>query len=124
MIHIYRDVLTPVVRKFRPQLMFVAAGFDAHHRDPLGRTRVSEKAYRWLTQMVLQLSEAAKSAPILFSLEGGYDLRALVRSVKEVLDVLTYEGRRPRLPLVLTPRGKKVVEKARQVHSKYGVWVS
>ncbi len=123
-IHIYREVLTPVVRRFRPQLIFVAAGFDAHQRDPLGRTRLSEKAYYWLTQMVLQLSEAARSAPLLFGLEGGYDLWALVNCVRQVLTVLTYEGRRERIPLVKSRKGAEVVAKAKEIHKKFGVWVS
>jgi acetoin utilization deacetylase AcuC-like enzyme len=123
-LHIYRDVLTPIVRRFRPQLILVAAGFDAHQRDPLGRTRLSEKAYYWLTQLVLQLAEASRSAPLLFSLEGGYDLWALAHSVREVLNVLTFEGRRSRIPVVSTRRGREVVDKARQVHAKYGIWTS
>jgi acetoin utilization deacetylase AcuC-like enzyme len=122
-IHIYREVLTAVVRRFRPQLIFVAAGFDAHQRDPLGRTRLSEKAYFWLTQMALQLSDAARGAPLLFSLEGGYDLWALVNCVRQVLTVLTYEGRRDRIPLLKSRKGAEVVAKAREVHKKYGVWV-
>ncbi|MDQ1238259.1 MAG: hypothetical protein QG577_444, partial [Thermodesulfobacteriota bacterium] len=99
-IHVYRDVLGDVVRKFRPQLILVAAGFDAHHRDPLGRTRLTEESYKWLTQIILQLSEGARGAPILFSLEGGYDNYALSVSVREVLKVLTFPGRRDRIPLV------------------------
>jgi acetoin utilization deacetylase AcuC-like enzyme len=122
-IHVYREVLGPVVRAFRPELVLVAAGFDAHHRDPLGRTRLTEQAFRWLTQIVLQLSESVRSAPILLALEGGYDNRALAASVREVLKVLTFEGRRERVPSVRTKRGKDVVEKVRQVHRRYGVWV-
>ena len=93
-------------------------------RDPLGRTRLSEKAYYWLTQMVLQLSEAARSAPLLFGLEGGYDLWALVNCVRQVLTVLTYEGRRERIPLVKSRKGAEVVAKAKEIHKKFGVWVS
>jgi acetoin utilization deacetylase AcuC-like enzyme len=123
-LHIYREALTPVVLKFRPQLILVAAGFDAHQRDPLGRTRLTEKAYYWLTQLVLQLADASRGAPLLFSLEGGYDLWALVNSAREVLNVLTFEGRRDRIPVVSTRRGREVVEKARHVHAKYGIWTS
>jgi acetoin utilization deacetylase AcuC-like enzyme len=123
-IHIYRDILTPIVRKFKPELIFVAAGFDAHQRDPLGRTRLSEKAYYWLTQMVLQLSDATRGAPLLFSLEGGYDLWALVHSIKEVLNVLTFEGRRERIPLLKSKKAAQIVDKVQKIHSKYGVWIS
>lgn len=121
-VHIYREVLTPVVRRFSPQLILVAAGFDAHYRDPLGRTRLTEKAYRWLTQMVLQLSESVRSAPILLSLEGGYDNHALAASVREVIGVLAYEGRRDRIPVQPTRRAGELVAKARKIHNKFGVW--
>jgi len=123
-IHIYRDILNPIVRRFKPELILVAAGFDAHHRDPLGRTRLTEKAYGWLTQIVLQLSDASKSAPILLVLEGGYDNWALAASVREVLRVLTFEGRLGRIPTVRTARGAAVIEKARQIHAKFKVWTS
>ena len=121
-IHIYRDMLNPIVRRFKPELILVAAGFDAHQKDPLGRTRLTEMAYRWLTQIILQLSDAARSAPILFSLEGGYDNWALAASVREVLSVLTFDGRLEKIPVVRTPRAAAVIAKAKQIHAKYQVW--
>jgi acetoin utilization deacetylase AcuC-like enzyme len=122
-IHIYRELLNPIVRRYRPQLVLVAAGFDAHHRDPLGRTRLTDESFKWLTQIILQLSEGSKSAPILLSLEGGYDNYAVATSVRQVLRVLTHEGRRDRIPTVTTKRAAEVVAKCRSVHKKYGVWV-
>ncbi|MFC1834774.1 histone deacetylase [Thermodesulfobacteriota bacterium] len=122
-IHIYNDILTPVVRRYRPQLILVAAGFDAHKRDPLGRTRLTEKAYYWLAQLVLQLSDAVKGVPILFSLEGGYDNWALTASVREVLSVLTMEGRRARIPVVRTEKAGEVIERVRNIHRNYSLWV-
>jgi acetoin utilization deacetylase AcuC-like enzyme len=121
-IHIYREVLTPIVRRYKPQLIMVAAGFDAHERDPLGRTRLSEKAYYWLSQMALQLADSADGAPLLFSLEGGYDAWALVNSVRQVLDVLTFEGRRERIPRLMSKRADEIVEKTKEIHKKYQVW--
>lgn len=121
-IHIYRDTLTPVVRRFRPQLIFVAAGFDAHQKDPLGRTRLTESSYFWLTQLVLQLSESVRSAPILFALEGGYDLWALVNSVRQVLGALTFEGRRERIPATKSQKAAEIVEKLKTIHKPYNVW--
>lgn len=122
MIHVYREILGPVVRRYRPQLILVAAGFDAHYRDPLGRTRLTEKSYKWLTQMVLQLSDSVANAPILFSLEGGYDNYALAASVREVLAVLTHGGRRERIPTATTRRALELVQKAERIHKKYGIW--
>lgn len=121
-IHVYRELLGRMVRRYRPELIMVAAGFDAHHRDPLGRTRLTEKSYRWLTQLILQLSESVRSAPILFCLEGGYDNYALASSVREVLGVLTFSGRRERIPTVTTRRAGELVVRAMNVHRKFDVW--
>ncbi|MBI4961933.1 MAG: histone deacetylase [Desulfomonile tiedjei] len=121
-IHIYRDILHSIVKRFRPQLILVAAGFDAHQRDPLGRTRLTEKAFAWLTQIILQLSDSVRSAPILFALEGGYDNWALAASVREVLRVLTFEERLDRIPNVRTARGAAVLERAGKIHTKFNVW--
>jgi acetoin utilization deacetylase AcuC-like enzyme len=121
-IHVYREVLVPMVRMYRPELILVAAGFDAHHRDPLGRTRLSENSFRWLTQLVLQLADSVKRAPLLLSLEGGYDNHALAASVREVLGVLASESRRERIPLTKTKKAAQLVERARSIHKKYGIW--
>jgi acetoin utilization deacetylase AcuC-like enzyme len=123
-IHIYRTIMNPVVRRYRPELVLVAAGFDAHQRDPLGRTRLSEKAYRWLAQIVLEQTESARGAPLLFALEGGYDARALAASVREVLGTLAFDGRRERVPAVRTRRATEVVDKVLRIHRPYGVWVT
>ncbi len=122
-IHIYREVLGPIFRRYRPELVLVAAGFDAHERDPLGRTKLSETAYRWLTQMVLQWCDTARHAPLMLSLEGGYDNRALAASIREVLGVLAHEGRLPRVPVVKTDTGRTVLQKVIEIHRKHNVWV-
>ncbi len=122
-VHVYRNALNPIVRKFKPQFIMVAAGFDAHERDPLGRTRLTEKAYRDLTQIILQMSDAGNGAPLLFSLEGGYDSRALAASIREVLDMLAFRGRRDRIPVRSTRRAEEMLQKLRQTHRKHRVWI-
>lgn len=121
-VYIYSQILGPVFRTYRPELVMVAAGFDAHQRDPLGRTKLSEVAFRWLTQLILQWCDSVKDAPLLLSLEGGYDNRALAASVREVLNVLAFEGRRERVPVTKTMRGHQVLEKVFEIHRKHNVW--
>ncbi|MGC8658789.1 MAG: histone deacetylase family protein [Desulfomonilaceae bacterium] len=121
-VYVYQNSLNPIVRKFKPDFIMVAAGFDAHERDPLGRTRLTEKAYRSLTQIVLQLSDA-RGVPLFFSLEGGYDSRALTNSVREVLAMLAFEGRRDRLNIESTRRAEEILKKLFQTHRKYKIWV-
>jgi len=121
--YLYQNVLNRIVRKYKPQFIIVAAGFDAHERDPLGRTHLTEKAYRTLTQIVLQMSDAGNGVPIFFSLEGGYDNRALAESIREVLDMLAFDGRRDRLSLRSTKRAEEMLRKLRQTHGKHCVWI-
>jgi acetoin utilization deacetylase AcuC-like enzyme len=123
-LYMYWKLLGPMMRYYKPELILVAAGFDGHHRDPIGRTQLTEQAFRWITEAILELRDAVKSPPLLFVLEGGHDAAALADCVKQVLEVLTWKERRPRIPLLLSPKGKALVERAEAVHRKYGVWVS
>lgn len=86
---LYRDLLGPLFANFKPSLVLVAAGFDAHKDDPLGRSKWTERAYYMLTALIRGLSETAGDIPMLLSLEGGYDPGANTASVKAVLDALT-----------------------------------
>jgi len=121
-VYLYRSVLGPIFRKYRPELVLVAAGFDGHFRDPVGRTRLTERAYMWLTALLIELRDAVRSPPILFCLEGGYDPGALTACVREVLRVLTFTGRRTRVPTTATPRGVELVKKVLEVHANRHVW--
>ncbi len=88
-LYIYREVLRPVISRYRPDLIIVAAGFDAHADDPLGRSGWTENAYGMLTRLICEQADAAGGIPLLFSLEGGYDPGANAKSVKAVLNALT-----------------------------------
>jgi acetoin utilization deacetylase AcuC-like enzyme len=122
-VYLYWKVLGPVMKEFKPELILVAAGFDAHFRDPIGRTRLTERAFAWLTELLIELRDAVRSPPLLFALEGGYDLAALTTCVKDVLSVLTFSGRRPRVPISVTPKALELAEKAFETHQKYRIWV-
>lgn len=121
-LYLYWKILSPVMRNFKPELILVAAGFDAHHRDPIGRTRVTEKAFRWLTELLIELRGALRGPPVLFALEGGYDAAALVSCVREVFRALTWKGRREQLPLFFSKLGMELAETALKVHGKFKVW--
>ncbi len=122
LVYVYWKILGSVMKQYRPDLILVAAGFDGHHRDPVGRTKLTEAAFRYLTEILLEFRDAVKSPPLLFALEGGYDVGALALCVKEVLDVLTFSGRRPKIPVAISSRGKEIVEKAQQIHREYRIW--
>lgn len=122
-LHCYREVLGPIIRHYQPQLILVAAGFDAHRDDPLARTKLTERAYGWLTRLIMDFGAEVGGPPILLALEGGYDALALAASVKEVLLTLTAQGKQPALPEPSTPKGEELVAKAIKAHAGHGVWV-
>ena len=76
----WEDVLLPAVHDFRPQLLLVSAGFDAHWRDPLAQLRLQAGDYAWITDELVALANRHCGGRIVSSLEGGYDLSALAES--------------------------------------------
>jgi acetoin utilization deacetylase AcuC-like enzyme len=73
---------------FRPQMVFVSAGFDAHREDELGQLGLVEADYEWITQRIKGVADRHAQGRIVSCLEGGYNLGALARSVAAHLRVL------------------------------------
>jgi acetoin utilization deacetylase AcuC-like enzyme len=71
----------PRLHEFKPQMLFVSAGFDAHREDDLGNMGLVEADYTWLTEQVREIAERYAQGRIVSCLEGGYNLSALGRSV-------------------------------------------
>ena len=69
----------PALERFRPQLVFVSAGFDAHREDPLAYLRLEDEDYRWVTEKILEVAERHAEGRVVSTLEGGYNLEALAR---------------------------------------------
>lgn len=69
--------LLPALDGFRPQLVLVSAGFDAHRLDPLAQLELEADDYRWLTAEVLAIARRHAQGRVVSMLEGGYDLDAL-----------------------------------------------
>ncbi len=72
--------LLPAIDAFRPGLIVISAGFDAHARDPLAQLRVREADFAWLTGELCRIAEAHCGGKVVSLLEGGYDLDALASS--------------------------------------------
>ncbi len=78
----------PALRSFAPQLVFVSAGFDAHRDDDMAMLNLTETDYDWVTRQIRDISLRSAKGRIVSTLEGGYDLSALARSVAAHLRVL------------------------------------
>jgi acetoin utilization deacetylase AcuC-like enzyme len=82
------DHWLPALHAFRPQMIFVSAGFDAHRDDDLGEMCLVEADYAWITRQVMAVAREHAQGRIVSCLEGGYDLSALARSVVAHIKVL------------------------------------
>jgi len=78
----------PALDKFKPELILISAGFDGHIEDDMANLKLTEDDYAWLTTEVKQLAERYAKGRIVSSLEGGYALSALGRSVSAHLRAL------------------------------------
>jgi acetoin utilization deacetylase AcuC-like enzyme len=81
------DLVGPVALSYRPELLLLSAGFDAHRDDPLATCAVTEAGYAAMTRAVRRFA-AELEAPVGLVLEGGYALGALARSLAATLEVL------------------------------------
>src|ERR1039457_2983129 len=74
-------VILPRLREFKPDILVISAGFDAHTRDPLANLNLVEADYAWVTKKLMEIADASAQGRIVSLLEGGYDLQGLARSV-------------------------------------------
>jgi acetoin utilization deacetylase AcuC-like enzyme len=73
--------ILPRLAEFRPELVIISAGFDAHMRDPLANINLAEADFIWATQKIMDLADGCAGGRVISLLEGGYDLQALGNSV-------------------------------------------
>jgi acetoin utilization deacetylase AcuC-like enzyme len=76
----FRSRILPALDDFRPDLIIVSAGFDAHHRDPLAEINLTEDDFDWATGELLERAGRFSSNRLVSLLEGGYDLQGLAGS--------------------------------------------
>jgi acetoin utilization deacetylase AcuC-like enzyme len=84
----YREVAAPLLRRFRPQLLFVSAGFDAHFADPLAQMLLDTRGYFEIASLLRSLAAELCEGRVVYALEGGYDHTALAWSVRACIDTL------------------------------------
>jgi acetoin utilization deacetylase AcuC-like enzyme len=83
-----RDHWLPALERFRPEMIFISAGFDAHRDDPLAGLKLVEADYAWVTRELMAVAATHAQGRIVSTLEGGYDLSALGRSAAEHIRAL------------------------------------
>ncbi|SLN23736.1 Histone deacetylase-like amidohydrolase [Roseovarius gaetbuli] len=89
---IYEDKVFPAVTAFKPDLLLISAGFDAHRDDPLADLRLTEDDFAWVTGRLCDLADDLCGGRVVSCLEGGYNLMALAQSAAAHVDVLIARG--------------------------------
>ncbi|MBK8795893.1 MAG: histone deacetylase [Caldilinea sp.] len=106
----FQRILAPVARRFRPQLIILSAGFDAHWLDPLASMGVSTAGYAALVQELMSLADELCGGRLVCVLEGGYHLQVLANAVLTTFQVLRSESMRPIDPFGPSPADERSVQ--------------
>jgi acetoin utilization deacetylase AcuC-like enzyme len=85
---VFEQIITPVAKRFKPQLVLVSAGYDGHWADELALMQLSVSGFAKIARTIRGLADELCEGRLLFALEGGYNLRALAASIKATLDIL------------------------------------
>jgi len=89
---VFSEVIVPVLRQFKPALLLVSAGFDAHERDPLAGMRLTTESFAAMTMELRRVAEECCGGRIALVTEGGYDLPTLADSLEAVTAVLAADS--------------------------------
>lgn len=79
----FRTRVLPRLREFKPEFVLISSGFDAHAEDPLGNLSLSDHAFSWLTDQVIEIADEFAGGRVLSVLEGGYNLAVLRRCIPD-----------------------------------------
>jgi acetoin utilization deacetylase AcuC-like enzyme len=118
---VFSTLVIPAIDQFKPDLMMISAGFDAHERDPLARMRLSTTGYALLTRMLCDAAERHCHGHVVAITEGGYDLTALKDCLEMSMAVLAgaaVEADRNSLQPA-TNRSRTAIAAVRAAHAKY-----
>jgi acetoin utilization deacetylase AcuC-like enzyme len=84
----FENRILPRLRDFKPDLVVISAGFDAHTRDPLANLNLVEADFAWATQKLMEIADQSAQGRVVSVLEGGYDLEGLAGSVAAHVNAL------------------------------------
>jgi acetoin utilization deacetylase AcuC-like enzyme len=115
----FATVVVPALAEFRPELILVSAGFDAHARDPLADMRVTSAGFAAMASALRTVADQVCGGRLVLALEGGYDLTALGESVAAVTEVLAAPETPSRSFPAPNEEGRTIVERLREAHRRH-----
>ena len=113
----FDEVIVPVLRQFKPDVLLVSAGFDAHERDPLATMRATADGFGAMTASLRAVAEETCQGRMALVTERGYDLPALAASLDQTVAALTSSSRPawPAAPAVpSSTRGRTAADRVKQ----------
>jgi len=87
-IKVFKEIIEPQVMKFKPDFIFISAGFDAYVDDPLGGMSITKRGFKELSKIVINIAKKCSHGRLISVLEGGYCIKALGPIVEEHLSAL------------------------------------
>jgi len=119
---VFEQIVVPVAKRFRPQLILVSAGYDLHWADELALMQVSVTGFAQMAKIIKGLADELCGGRLVFSLEGGYNITALAASVRATFEVLlgntNVEDPLGQTPHRLTAPGiAPLIEAIREIHN-------
>ena len=119
---VFEQVIAPVVRRFKPRLIMVSAGYDGHWSDGLAGMQLSITGFAQIIEIIKQMAEEMCGGRIVLSLEGGYNLTALSASVRATFEVLLgnkdIEDKLGQLPFeVEAPDINPLLQRIKEIHN-------
>jgi acetoin utilization deacetylase AcuC-like enzyme len=115
----FDGLLMPIARQFKPEFILISSGFDCHFRDPLGGMRVTERGFLAMARRMKRLAAECCTGRLVAALEGGYDLRALADSGREVIEELGRADDEPITPAADGIRAIPIIERAQYFHDQF-----
>jgi acetoin utilization deacetylase AcuC-like enzyme len=115
----YTRIALPILRQFRPELVLVSAGFDAHMDDPLAGMRLTSAYFGRLMRAIAEVADATSQGRLVAITEGGYDLVGLATSLRASISALTAAIANIDAPQGPTPRGEATIKAVTPHLSKY-----
>jgi acetoin utilization deacetylase AcuC-like enzyme len=85
---IFEQTFLPALNAFKPEIIYISAGFDAHADDPLADMRLLDTDYAWMTAFIKKVAKQHAKGRVISSLEGGYHLDALADAVCSHVEAL------------------------------------
>jgi acetoin utilization deacetylase AcuC-like enzyme len=116
----YDEIVAPLLYRYRPDIILVSAGFDAHFADDIAMQQVSVDGYGTLVSIIKRTAEELCAGRMLFAQEGGYHLVALPWCVRRTLEILHGDALTQdplgTVPAAEPPHFSTIVEQVKQIH--------